>query len=97
MPSGLRAVVLQPGLSHDVRREIDGQAVNVLSEIQAGYDQRAQQAAQASVSPQEPPVRRKATRTYTGEALERRKAWGRERAVFGKQLAAQLRASEQEQ
>ena len=70
---------------------------SILSEIQAGYDQRAQQAAQASVSPQEPPVRRKATRTYTGEALERRKAWGRERAIFGKQLAAQLRASEQEQ
>ena len=70
---------------------------SILSEIQAGYDQRAQQAVQASVSPQEPPVRRKATRTYTGEALARRQAWGRERAIFGKQLAAQLRASDQEQ
>jgi len=70
---------------------------SVLWEIQAQYDARAQQALQASVSPQGPPVRRKATRTYTGAALARRKAWGAERAAFGKALAAQLRASEQEQ
>jgi alkanesulfonate monooxygenase SsuD/methylene tetrahydromethanopterin reductase-like flavin-dependent oxidoreductase (luciferase family) len=47
-----------------------------LSEIQAGYEQRAAQALQAPVSPQEPPVRRKGTRTYTGPALARRQAWG---------------------
>ena len=69
---------------------------SILTEIQAGYDQRAQQAAQASVSPPAAKTRRKATRTYTGEALARRQAWGRERAEFGKALAAQLRASEQE-
>lgn len=51
---------------------------SVLAEIQAGYEQRAQQAAQAPVSPPGPLQYRFATRTYTGAPLARRQAWGRE-------------------
>ena len=49
----------------------------VLAEIQAGYVQRAQMALQASAKPLERAARPKATRTYTGAALERRRAWAR--------------------
>ena len=49
----------------------------VLAEIQAGYEQRAREAAVMPQEPAQAPVKRKATRTYTGAALERRRAWAR--------------------
>ena len=49
----------------------------ILAEIQAGYVQRAQMALQAPQSAPEPIVRPKATRTYTGAALEHHRAWAR--------------------
>lgn len=50
---------------------------SVLQELQAGYEQRAQMALERPQEPLEAPARRKATRTYTGYALERRRAWAR--------------------
>lgn len=49
---------------------------SILKQLQAGYDTRSRLALQAPVSPQDVKVRRKATRTYTGQALARRRAWG---------------------
>lgn len=49
----------------------------ILQELQAGYDVRAQIALERPPEPVERAARPKATRTYTGEALERRRAWGR--------------------
>lgn len=60
----------------------------ILAELQAGYDQRAKQAAQAPVSPPAAPKYHFATRTYTGAALERRRAWGREHGAWMKERAA---------
>jgi hypothetical protein len=48
----------------------------ILSEIQAGYVQRARMAAYVSVTAPERRARPKATRTYTGAPLARRRAWG---------------------
>ena len=44
---------------------------SILRELQAQYDQRAQMALEAPREPLESIARPKATRTYTGEALER--------------------------
>lgn len=68
---------------------------SALAEIQAGYEQRAQQAAQAPASPPAVPQYRFATRTYTGAALERRRAWGREHgAVLTAHKAKKRREAE---
>ena len=61
---------------------------SILRELQAQYDQRAQMALEAPREPLESIARPKATRTYTGEALERRRAWGR---VWGARNAANAR------
>lgn len=58
-----------------------------LSEIQAGYEQRAAQALQASVSPATLPERRKGTRTYTGQSLAARRAWGQQWAGIQRAVA----------
>lgn len=47
----------------------------ILRELQAGYVERARIAALPPEKPSESIVRPKATRTYTGWPLERRRAW----------------------
>lgn len=64
---------------------------SVLSELQAGYDQRAKQALEAPVSPPAAPEYHFATRTYTGQALARRQAWGRKHGAWMKERAAAKR------
>lgn len=50
---------------------------SVLSDLQADYERRAQQAAQAPVSPAAVKPARIHTKTYTGAPLARRQEWGR--------------------
>lgn len=50
---------------------------SVLSDLQADYERRAQQAAQAPVSPAAVEPARIHTKVYTGAALSRRQEWGR--------------------
>ena len=54
----------------------DRHMTSILQQLQAGYETRARMALHAPESPPDVKVRRKATRTYTGQALERRRAWG---------------------
>ena len=61
---------------------------SILQELQAQYEARAAQAVSAPVVVAQAAPKRKATRTYTGEALERRRAWGR---VWGARNAANAR------
>lgn len=63
---------------------------SVLRDLQAGYDQRAQMALEAPGEALEAPARPKATRTYTGASLERRKAWGRKFGKINSDFAKQL-------
>lgn len=67
---------------------------DVLSEIQAGYVQRARMAAYVSVSTPAPSYRPKATRTYSGTALQRRRYWGGSWAIIQKREAAKMYAAE---
>ena len=63
----------------------------VLSEIQAGYVQRVQMALEPRGKPLESIARPKATRTYTGAALARRQAWGRQWGGILSAVSHQLR------
>lgn len=65
----------------------------ILSELQAGYDQRARMALEPRAKHLEAPEMRFPTRTYTGAALERRRAWGRE---YGAMMAERAAAKRRE-
>lgn len=67
---------------------------NVLAELQAEYDARAQTALNSPAEALESSARPKATRTYSPEALERRKAWGRFWGGMNAEHARKLRAGE---
>lgn len=67
---------------------------NVLRDLQAEYDARAKMALEPPGKPLESIARPKATRTYTGAELERRRAWGKMWGTMNAEHARKLRNGE---